>query len=443
MRFTSYIVGLALVLVPTVAAAQSNPDDAPFECDDQFGECGTPEMSGGGCGCGGGGSILIANTDLGDTYQYADDYDDDGVEDPYDNCPRVANDQADSDGDGVGDACDNCLQGGNADQADLDGDGIGDACDDDIDGDGVPNAADNCKLISNPAKGDAGQPDLDGNGVGDACDDDIDGDGLDNLSDPCPLLAGQADGAACFPDTDGDGIGDFDKVKADKCPTIYDPEQLDTDGDGIGDACDPDMDGDGIQNVADNCALTPNEDQVDADRDGLGDSCDANFCFVVFGDTAHCLDPEGTFMVYSPEMLAKTGEPARIRLFANRENEAMRYTISLVQAPEGSRATIENAEGTVTISTPYEYHYLGDRVATFTPDLPGEYKVKVSAQTVWEDRPTGQMNAKSEYTTTITVTGPAVEAASASAGCTGGPMTSGILVALGLLAGLALVRRRG
>ena len=54
-----------------------------FECDNNFGECGTPEQSGGGGG--GKGSVLIANTDLGDTYQHADDYDDDGIEDPSDN----------------------------------------------------------------------------------------------------------------------------------------------------------------------------------------------------------------------------------------------------------------------------------------------------------------------------------------------------------------------
>ena len=41
--------------------------DAPLECDNNYGECGTPEMSGGG-NAGGGGSILIANSDLGDTY---------------------------------------------------------------------------------------------------------------------------------------------------------------------------------------------------------------------------------------------------------------------------------------------------------------------------------------------------------------------------------------
>ena len=113
-----------------------------FECDNNFEECGTPDQSGGG---GGGGSILIANTDLGDSYQHADDFDNDGLEDPYDNCVRVPNpDQIDRDGDGVGDMCDNCLGIWNEDQLDIDGDGIGNLCDDDIDNDGIKNSDDEC-----------------------------------------------------------------------------------------------------------------------------------------------------------------------------------------------------------------------------------------------------------------------------------------------------------
>lgn len=112
-----------------------------FECDNNFGDCGTPQQSGGG---GGGGSVLIANTDLGDTYQNADDYDDDGVEDGSDNCMRIQNpSQTDRDGDGIGDACDNCLTVWN-DQQDTDGDGFGDWCDNDIDNDNIDNSADEC-----------------------------------------------------------------------------------------------------------------------------------------------------------------------------------------------------------------------------------------------------------------------------------------------------------
>ena len=114
-----------------------------YECDNNFGDCGTPDQSGGGGG--GGGSILIANTDLGDTYQNADDYDDDGVEDSSDNCPRVMNpDQIDRDGDGVGDSCDNCLEVWNEKQENADGDDLGDFCDEDIDNDNFLNFEDDC-----------------------------------------------------------------------------------------------------------------------------------------------------------------------------------------------------------------------------------------------------------------------------------------------------------
>ena len=126
-----------LLLLTNIAYAQG------FECDNNFGDCGTPEKSGGGGG--GKGSVLIANTDLGDTYQSADDYDDDGIEDPSDNCMRDYNpQQLDSDADTIGDMCDNCIGTWNLYQDDADGDGYGDACDDDIDDDGVLNSADDC-----------------------------------------------------------------------------------------------------------------------------------------------------------------------------------------------------------------------------------------------------------------------------------------------------------
>jgi len=113
-----------------------------YECDNNFEECGTPNQSGGG---GGGGSILIANTDLGDSYQHADDYDDDGIEDPSDNCIRYSNPQQyDRDGDGRGDMCDNCLYDWNPDQENIDGDDLGDVCDNDIDNDQILNSADDC-----------------------------------------------------------------------------------------------------------------------------------------------------------------------------------------------------------------------------------------------------------------------------------------------------------
>jgi len=148
----------------------------------------------------------------------ASDTDGDGIPDPADDCPAVADpQQLDGDGDGVGDACDNCPTTPNPDQRDRDGDGIGDACD-------------NCPATPNPD-----QRDSNGDGIGDAC----------------------QPGSMPPPDTDGDGVPDA----VDNCPTVANPSQADSDGDGVGDACD-------------NCPSTPNPDQRDTDGDGVGDACD-------------------------------------------------------------------------------------------------------------------------------------------------------------------------
>ncbi len=438
---------LSLLTILFWAGPASAQDDAPYECDDNFGECGTPEQSGGGCGCGGGGSILVNNTDLGDTYQYADDYDDDGSEDPYDNCPFVSNrDQADDDGDEVGTACDNCPNTSNEDQSDLDGDGIGDACDDDRDGDGVGNGEDNCPDNPNPPI-DGEQRDADGDGAGNACDDDMDDDGVPNMEDNCPLVANADEqtgvsehGEACDDDDDGDGIRNTN----DMCPLVWEAEQLDHDGDNLGDACDPDSDGDGIANLLDNCPIMPNPKQLDLDRDRVGEACDDLFCYVVMEDFDSCLDPTDPFVVYSPDALGETGGDVKLRLFANRQNQPIRYTWEIVEAPNGSSATIDNPVGAASISTPYEYHYLNDRNVAFSPDKPGNYKIHVVAELVWEDEETGQTGAVAESFSIIEVTGEALDTMSCSTAPVGMKRTGlvGLIPLLLLGLGLVAARRR-
>ncbi len=255
------------------------------------------------------------------------DRDGDGVGNTTDNCPDVSNSAQDNlDGDPLGDACDddddgdgvleeacpgdpsalcddNCPVDPNPNQLDTDVDGQGNVCDDDDDGDGVLDNADNCPLLSNPD-----QTNTDGaNDGGDVCDADDDNDTVNDVADNCPLdpnvgqtnTDGDALGDACDADLDGDGINELPDDPShpacaapnlvdcfDNCPFVANPAQADLDGDGQGDACDDDIDGDGILTTApsncsnstalcsDNCPLTPNADQADQDNDQIGDVCD-------------------------------------------------------------------------------------------------------------------------------------------------------------------------
>jgi hypothetical protein len=202
--------------------------------------CGLPDVTGlgqrctlGGPGCGVQGCNAAGNGVECVPSQV--DPDSDGVADPCDTCPMMANPvQTDGDGDGFGDACDTCPAVANVSQVDTDRDGRGDACD-------------NCLNTANPT-----QLDSDSDGQGDACDTDSDNDGAPNTTDNCPLVANpdQLDG-------DGDGKGD----PCDNCAQVGNANQLDGDGDGRGDACD-------------NCAATSNAAQTDGDGDGKGDACD-------------------------------------------------------------------------------------------------------------------------------------------------------------------------
>ncbi|MEM1347222.1 MAG: thrombospondin type 3 repeat-containing protein [Myxococcota bacterium] len=438
-NLVSTLVGVGLLSMGSVASAQSTP---AFECDSQYGDCGTPEMSGGG-GAARGGAILIAQKDHGESYQFADDRDDDGVEDNSDNCPGIPNlDQGNADGDSAGDACDNCLNTVNDSQFDIDGDGFGDACDVDMDGDLIDNSQDNCEMIPNP-----GQANLDGDPTGDACDEDIDGDGFNNLEDDCPTKAdGLGTQEECFPDDDADGVANF----LDSCPVISNPSQIDLDNDGVGDQCDVDMDGDDIPNLLDNCQRLDNLGQFDADRDGVGDACDASYCFVVFGDAANCLDPASEFKAYSPNLNVTTGVETLLRVWMNRRSQASRYIWTVEGAPEGADFVLRNGQGTVTVSDPFEYRFVSGEEPVFVAGAAGEYTLRLTTETLFEDRVSKRVGETATTLITINVDGADADLAAfqddvdVAAGCsaTGSNTDAGLLAAFGLLGFLGLGRRR-
>jgi len=223
------------------------------------------------------------------------DTDGDGIGDDCDPCPnRAAADgkEPDTDADGIGDNCgDNCPRVSNPDQTDSDNDSYGDACDSDDDNDGFDDPVDNCPLDAN-----LGQADTDGDGAGDACDNcrndpnpdqsNVDGDSQGDVCDD------DADNDGIFDDGDGSGtkgdnpcMGGATTNCDDNCPLDQNADQADANSNAVGDVCE-------VEAPEYIFEEEPNDWLADGDFQEIG-MISAGQTYAIVGDISVCDPAEG------------------------------------------------------------------------------------------------------------------------------------------------------
>jgi Tol biopolymer transport system component len=144
------------------------------------------------------------------------------------------------------------------------------------------------------------------------------------------------------PDVDGDGVDDID----DNCRSVPNPDQIDTDADGLGDACDPDDDNDGVLDASDNCPLVTNGYRLAFSSNRLG-----NY-------EIHSMNPDGTGTTRLTVNSAADDEPGidpssqRILFTSNRFNSRKELYVMNADGSGVTRLTNVAGENSAGVFNP-------------------------------------------------------------------------------------------
>jgi hypothetical protein len=171
-----------------------------------------------------------------------------------------------------------------------------------------------------------------------------------------------------FP-ADGDGDRDGRPNSADNCPSAANPDQADLDRDGIGDACDDDIDGDGVSNATE---IARGSDPAKADSDGDGVPDGADGCPTIAGLVNGCPRFDGPRDTRAPKLRLRAAKTVKHKTLRKRGarftascDEACSITATLSGAITG-KATLAKA-GSLVLAESHRGSRTGARTLRLKP----------------------------------------------------------------------------